>query len=75
MGRPKREQVYIFQLKFWLIPGRDDDVINFLQSTPAGQRAAAVTKAMRGGLINMPKALTEQEEVNSILDSLGDAWS
>jgi hypothetical protein len=74
MPRPKRKNVVVVQIKLWLIPGRDEDVIGYLQSIPSGQRASAVIKAMRGGLMNEPKILTEQEEANSILDALGDSW-
>jgi hypothetical protein len=74
MPRPKRKNVVVIQMKFWLIPGRDDDVICYLQTIPVGHRASAVIKAMRGGLMNEPKMPTEQEESNSILDALGDSW-
>ncbi len=74
MARPKRKNVCVIQIKFWLIPGRDDDVIGYLQSIPSGQRASAVLKAMRDGLMTEPKMPTEQEEANSILDLLGDSW-
>ena len=74
MARPKRKNVVVIQIKFWLIPGRDDDVIGYLQSIPSGQRVSAVIRAMRNDLLNKPKMPTEQEEANSILDALGDSW-
>lgn len=74
MARLKRKNVVVIQIKFWLIPGRDDDVIGYLQSIPSGQRVTAVIKAMRHGLMNEPIMPTEQEEANSILDALGDSW-
>ena len=75
MGRPRRSQVVIIPLKLWLVPGRDDDLITYLQNTLPGQRAAAVLRAMRGGLSNQPQPPTEQEEANAILDSLGEMWN
>jgi hypothetical protein len=75
MPRPRRTEVIVVPLKLWLIPGRDDDLITYFQHIPAGQRAAAVLRAMRGGLQNQPAAPTEQEEANSILDSLGELWA
>jgi hypothetical protein len=57
------------------VPGRDDDIIRFLETVPPRQRAAAVLRAMRGGLSNQPQPLGEQEEANAILDSLGELWS
>lgn len=74
MARPRRTGVVIIPLKLWLIPGRDDDLIAFLKGIPPGQRAAAILRAMRGGLANQPQMPTEEEETNSILDSLGD-WN
>lgn len=74
MPRPRREKVVIVQVKLWLIPGRDDDVIGYLNSISGKRRAGAVVKAMRGGLQGLPPQPTEQEEMDSILDSLGDAW-
>lgn len=75
MPRPRRENVIVVPLKLWLVPGRDDDLIAYLQNIPTGQRAAAVLRAMRGGLQNQPAPPTEQEETNSILDSLGELWA
>lgn len=74
MPRPKREEVVIVQVKLWLIPGRDDDVIGYLRSIRGKRKAGAVVKAMRGGLQGLPPQPTEQDEMESILDSLGDAW-
>jgi hypothetical protein len=74
MSRARREHVVIFQVKLWLIPGRDDDVIGYLSTVPRKRRAAAVVKAMRGGLEGLPPVPTEQDELNSILDNLGGAW-
>ena len=75
MARPRRSDVVIVPLKLWLIPGRDDDLLQYLQSIPAGQRAAAVMRAMRGGLEEMPAVPGEQEELNDILDGLGELWN
>ena len=75
MPRPRRTEVIVVPLKLWLIPGRDDDLITYFQRIPSGQRAAAVLRAMRGGLQNQPAVPTEQEEANSILDSLGELWA
>ena len=75
MARPRRSQVVVVPLKLWLVPGRDDDIIRFLETVPPRQRAAAVLRAMRGGLSNQPQPPNEQEEANAILDSLGELWS
>ena len=72
MPRTRRPNVVIIPLKLWLIPGKDDDLIGYLQSVPAGQRAAAVKQAMRGGLSNQPQQASEDEEINDLLDTLGD---
>jgi len=74
MPRPRREKVVIVQVKQWLIPGRDDDVIGYLNSIPGKRRAGAVVKAMRGGLQGLPQLPTEEEEMDSILNGLGTAW-
>ena len=74
MSRPRREIVVIIQVKLWLIPDRDDDVIAYLTHVPNKRRAAAVVKAMRGGLEFLPPIPTEQDEMNSILDNLGSSW-
>jgi hypothetical protein len=57
------------------LPGRDDDILRFLETVPRGKRAAAVLRAMRGGLSNQPTPPSDQEEANAILDSLGELWS
>jgi len=75
MARPRRPQVVVVPLKLWLVPGRDDDIIRFLETVPPRQRAAAVLRAMRDGLSNRPQPPSEQEEANAILDSLGELWS
>ena len=64
----------MYFIKLWLLPARDGDVIRFLESTPCGQRAAAVLRAMRGGLSNQPQLPKEAEEMENILDNLGDLW-
>ncbi len=75
MHRPRRPQVVIVPLKLWLLPGRDDDIIRFMQSIPDRQRAAAVMRAMRGGLSNQAQPASAQEETDSILDQLGELWT
>ncbi|HPH98673.1 MAG TPA: hypothetical protein PKW33_22030 [Anaerolineaceae bacterium] len=75
MPRPRRPQVVIVPLKLWLLPGRDDDIIRFMQSIPDRQRAAAVMRAMRGGLSNQAQPASAQEETDSILDQLGELWT
>ncbi len=75
MPRPRRPEKQVYFVKLWLLPGRDDDVIRFLDNTPPGKRAAAVLRAMRGGLSDQPQPPSEQEEANAILDSLGVLWS
>lgn len=75
MARPRRSQVVVVPLKLWLLPGRDDDILRFLETVPWGKRAAAVLRAMRGGLSNQPSPPSIQEETNAILDSLGELWS
>lgn len=72
MPRTRRPNVVIIPLKLWLIPGTDDDLIGYLQCIPAGQRAAAVKQAMRGGLAGQPQQVSEDDEINDLLDSLGD---
>ena len=74
MPRPRREKVIVIQVKLWLIPGRDDDVIAYLNAIPGRRRAGAVVRAMRGGLQGLPQQPSEQDETDSILDGLGAAW-
>ena len=75
MPRPRRQDKQVYFIKLWLLPGRDDDVIHFLENIPSGQRSAAVLRAMRGGLSSQPQPLSAAEEVDDILDTLGDLWS
>jgi hypothetical protein len=75
MARPKRMKVVIIQIKLWLIPGKDDDVIDYLRSRASGQRASAVVKAMRSGLFDQSFHPGDKDETNSILDSLGTTWN
>lgn len=75
MARPRRQQKHVYFIKLWLLPGRDDDVIRFLEDTPSGQRASAVLRAMRGGLTAQPQPSSVSEEVENILDTLGELWS
>jgi hypothetical protein len=72
MPRTRRPNVVIIPLKLWLIPSTDDDLIGYLQSIPAGKRAAAVKQAMRGGLSSQTQQVSEDEEINDLLDTLGD---
>lgn len=74
MSRLKREGVVIVPLKLWLIPGRDDDIMEFLESIPSGQRASAIISAMRNGLLNQIVVIEQNDETSSILDSLGKVW-
>ena len=55
MSRPRRLEKQVYFIKLWLLPGRDGDVIRYLENAPAGQRVAAVLRAMRGGLANQPQ--------------------
>ncbi|MFZ6028301.1 MAG: hypothetical protein ACOYYS_11355 [Chloroflexota bacterium] len=75
MARPRRTEVVIIPLKLWLLPGRDDDIIAYLQATAPRQRAAATVRAMRGGLKHQAHAPDETDEVNTILNDLGELWS
>ena len=75
MPRPRRQNKHIYFIKLWLLPGRDDDVIQFLENAPSGQRAAAVLRAMRGGLSGQSQPSSEIEEVENILDTLGELWN
>lgn len=74
MSRHKREGVVVVQIKFWLIPGRDDDIMKFIDSIPLGQRASAIISAMRNGLLNQSTVIEQTDETSSILDSLGKVW-
>ena len=75
MARPRRLNVVVIPLKLWLLPGRDDDLIQYLENIPPGQRAAAVMRAMRGDLLNRGQDDGETDEVNDILDNLGETWN
>lgn len=75
MARPRRPEVVVIPLKLWLLPGRDDDIIAYLQATAPRQRAAATVRAMRGGLQNQPNTPDETDEVDTILNDLGELWS
>lgn len=74
MSRHKRDGVVIVPIKFWLIPGRDDDIMGFLNSIPSGQRASAIISAMRNGLLTQSTIIEQTDETSSILDSLGKVW-
>ena len=75
MSRPRRLEKQVYFIKLWLLPGRDGDVIRYLENAPAGQRVAAVLRAMRGGLANQPQPKREAEEMESLLDNLGELWT
>jgi hypothetical protein len=75
MPRPRRLEKQVYFIKLWLLPSRDGDVIRYLENAPTGQRAAAVLRAMRGGLANQPQPHGEAEELESILDHLGELWT
>jgi hypothetical protein len=75
MSRPRRQEKQVYFIKLWLLPGRDNDVIRFLEKIPSGQRAAAVLQAMRSGLSGQPQQPNEAEEMKNILDNLGELWS
>jgi hypothetical protein len=75
MARPRRGKVVIFPVKLWLIPGQDDDIIEFLQAIPSRQRAGSVLRAMRNGIANRSGPPMEDEGVDQILDMLGNLWS
>jgi hypothetical protein len=75
MARSRRPAVVVIPIKLWLIPGRDDDIIAYLQTAGPRQRAAAVVRAMRGGLNHQLDTPDNPDELNSILDSLGELWS
>ena len=74
MSRPRRLEKQVYFIKLWLLPSRDGDVIRYLENAPVGQRAAAVLRAMRGGLSNQPQPKKEAEELENILDNLGELW-
>lgn len=71
MGRPRREdRVIVHQVKLWLIPGEDDDLIAFMAALPAKSKAAAVKAAMRGGIVGSA-LYDESDDVNvSAFDAL-----
>lgn len=71
MGRPRREdRVIVHQVKLWLIPGEDDDLIAFMAALPAKSKAAAVKAAMRGGIVGSVLS-DESDDVNvSAFDAL-----
>jgi hypothetical protein len=72
-GRPplaEPSQRYVITLT--LRPGRDDDLIAFLENTPHGHRATAVMAAMRSG--NLAAAadeemLNEDEMTETLFDN------
>ncbi len=72
-GRPplqRPSQRYVLTLT--LRPGRDDDLIAFLESLPQGHRATAVMAAMRSGnLAALPDAdrFTDTEVTETLFDS------
>jgi hypothetical protein len=72
MARPRLEtQSIIFQVKFRLRPGEDDDLIAFMQSIPERLRVAAVKQALRAGGMSVQLAeLPSDDEVESALDAL-----
>ena len=66
------ELVLIFLVVLLLFGGKK--IPELMQGLGRGIRDLAVIKAMRDGLTTEPKMPTEQEEANSILESLGDSW-
>lgn len=74
MSRQKREGVVVVPIKLWLIRGRDDDLVEFFESIPSGQRASAIISAMRHGLLSKKPSFEQNDEATSILDSLGKVW-
>ena len=75
MARTRRSSVVVHVIKLWLVPGRDDDIIALLAQAAPGGKAAAVVRAMRGGLAAAPAPVAERAEVTAILDGLGNLWS
>lgn len=74
MARTRRPAVVVHVIKLWLVPGRDDDIIACLAQAAPGGKAAAVVRAMRGGLTAAPAPVAERAEVAAILDGLGSLW-
>ncbi|MAT45165.1 MAG: hypothetical protein CL609_22790 [Anaerolineaceae bacterium] len=75
MARLKRKNKVIVPLKLWLIPGRDDDLIEFFALVPPGKKAWAVMRSLRTGIRS--EIVHEKDEIDNFetkLDSLGEYW-
>ncbi len=74
-GRPPLEQPsQRFVITLTLHPGRDDDLIEFLECCPAGYRATAVIAALRSGTLNPTAADPEQVSDAEISETLTDSF-
>ena len=71
MGRPRRDvEPVIHQVKFVLIPGEDDDLIEFFANLPSRGKASAVKTAMRNGGVTqaLNASAAEAAEMLAALD-------
>ncbi len=68
MGRPRRaSNIVVHQVKLWLVPGQDDDLIEFFAGLTEGGKAAAVKSAMRSGNIASYEN-SEDDDMEALLD-------
>lgn len=73
-GRPRRGSIKIV-ITLRLVPGEDDDLLDFFRSMPAGRKALAVKAGLRSGGIrpecnNVAQDDSQtRQEANSFLDT------
>lgn len=68
LAEPSKRYVITLTLR----PGRDDDLIAFLENTPHGHRATAVMAAMRSGnlaAVQEEDYLSDDEMTETLFDS------
>lgn len=73
MGRPRKTgKGRIFRLTLRLWEGEDDDLIDFLNAYPRGQRVSALKVALRGGQLLTPKLddLPDEDDLDDLMDEL-----
>lgn len=72
-GRPRQTTTpIVYSVKLVLYPGRDDDLIVYLDAAPARKRAALVKAAMRSGNIDAARLddLPDDETLMDAFESL-----
>ncbi len=68
-------------IAFRLKPGRDDDLIAWMQTLGVDERSAGIRQALRGNVSRQsptvkiqPKQVTEREQVSNDVEKNLDSW-